>query len=70
MYPSGLDEKPLDMAVKLEISGQEVHVCRCPYCAEVFEKDPDFYIKRLEGTIPNEGAVLDHEACCIRPESL
>jgi len=41
-----------------------------PYCAEVFGKDPDFYIKRLEGTIPNEGVVLDHEACCIRPESV
>ncbi len=40
-----------------------------PYCA-VFEKDPDFYIKRLEGTIPNESVVLDHEAWCIRPESV
>ncbi len=65
--PSCLAEKPLDMAVKLEIAGQEVHFCRCPYCAEVFQNDPDFYIKRLEGTIANEGAVLDHEGCCIRP---
>ena len=24
--------------------------------------DPDFHIKHLEGTIPNEGVVLDHEA--------
>ena len=68
--PSCLAEKPLEMAVKLEIAGQEVHFCRCPYCAEVFRKDPDFYNKRLEGTIPNEGAVLDHESCCIRPESV
>ncbi len=67
--PSCLAEKPLDMAVKLEIAGQEVHFCRCPYCAEVFENDPDFYMKRLAGTIVNEGAVLDHEGCCIRPES-
>ncbi len=66
--PSCLAEKPPDMAVKLEIAGQEMDFCRCPYCAEVFEKDPDFYIKRLEGTIANEGAVLDHEGCCIRPE--
>ena len=67
--PSCLAEKPLDMAVKLEIAGQEVHFCRCPYCAEVFGNDPDFYMKRLAGTIANEGAVLDHEGCCIRPES-
>ncbi len=66
--PSCLAEKPLDMAVKLEIAGQEVHFCRCPYCAEVFENDPDFYMKRLTGDIANEGAVLDHEGCCIRPE--
>ncbi len=67
--PSCLAEKPPDMAVKLEIAGQEVNFCRCPYCAEVFGNDPDFYMKRLEGTIANEGAVLDHEGCCIRPES-
>ena len=67
--PSCLAEKPPDMAVKLEIAGQEVDFCRCPYCAEVFGNDPDFYMKRLAGTIANEGAVLDHEGCCIRPES-
>ena len=68
--PSCLAEKPLDMAIMLSFDRQEMHFCRCPYCVEVFEKDPDFYIKRLEGTIPNDGAVLDHEACCIRPESV
>ena len=66
--PSCLGEKPLQRAVKLEIAGQEAHFCGCPYCAEVFQKDPDFYIKRLEGNIRNEGAVLDHEGSCIRPE--
>ncbi len=66
--PSCLAEKPPHMTVKLEIKGQELHFCRCPYCAEVVKKDPDFYINRLKGTIPNEGAVLDHEGCCIRPD--
>ena len=65
--PSCLAEKPLQQAVKLEIAGQEVHFCRCPHCVDVFRKNPDFYIKRLEGSIPNEG-VLDHEGCCIRPQ--
>ena len=66
--PSCLAEKPPEMTVKLEISGQEMNFCRCPYCVDVFQKDPDFYIKRLEGTIANESAILDHEGCCIRPE--
>ncbi len=65
--PSCLAEKPLAQAVKLNIAGQDVYFCRCPHCVEVFRKDPDFYLKRLAGEIPNEG-VLDHEGCCIRPE--
>ncbi len=65
--PTCLAEKPLQWAVKLSIAGQEVHFCRCPYCAEVFQKNPDFYIQRLKGRIPHEG-VLDHEGCCVRPQ--
>ena len=65
--PSCLAEKPLQSATTLLIAGQEVHFCRCPYCPEVFQKDPDYYVKRLAGTIPNQG-VLDHEGCCVRPE--
>ena len=65
--PTCLAEKPLQQAVMIEIAGKQVHFCRCPHCAEVFQKNPDFYLKRLEGTIPNEG-VLDHEGCCVRPQ--
>ena len=65
--PSCLAEKPVQQAVRLEIVGQQVHFCRCPHCVDLFLMNPEFYIKRLEGTIPNEG-VLDHEGCCIRPE--
>ena len=65
--PTCLAEKPVKWAAKMKIGQQEVHFCRCPYCAEVFEKNPDFYIKRLEGIIPNKG-VLDHEECCVRPD--
>ena len=48
-------------------AGQDVHFRRCPYCAELFQKEPEFYIHRLEGTIPHAG-VLGHEECCVRPE--
>ena len=65
--PSCLAEKPKEFAVKLEIGGQEVHFCRCPHCHESFKKDPDFYIGRLEGRIPNVGMVLDCEGSCTRP---
>lgn len=65
--PTCLAEKPLNSAVKMKISGQDIHFCRCPYCTEVFQKNPDFYTKRLAGIIPNEG-VLDHDGCCVSPE--
>ena len=64
--PTCLAEKPPQSAVKKKIDGQDVYFCRCPYCAEVYQKDPNFYIKRLEGSIPNEG-VMDHAGCCVRP---
>ncbi len=67
--PTCLAEKPQRSAVELTVDGQVVQFCRCPYCTEVFQKDPDFYIKRLQGAVPNEG-VLDHEACCVRPSAL
>ncbi len=62
--PTCLAEKPLDHAVTLKLGNDDVHFCRCPYCAELFRKNPEFYIKRLEGSILNEG-VLDHDGCCL-----
>ncbi len=64
--PTCLAEKPRKWAVRLKMGNQEVHFCRCPYCPEAFKKAPEFYTKRLEGKIQNEG-VLDHDGCCIRP---
>ncbi len=48
--PVCLAEKPKNVAVRLEIAGQEVYFCRCTHCQEVFRKAPDYYIKRLEGS--------------------
>ncbi len=64
--PVCLGEKPVQWAVKLRIAGQGVHFCGCPLCSEAFQKNPEFYVKRLAGTIPNEG-VLDHEGSSVRP---
>ena len=65
--PTCLAEKPLKHAVTLKNGNHDVHLCRCPYCAELFRTSPDFYAQRLEGIIPN-GGVLDHAGCCVRPE--
>jgi len=63
--PTCLAEKLPQQAVKLTIEGEVVHFCRCPHCQEAYRKNPDFYIRRLEGTIPNQG-VLDADGCCVR----
>ncbi len=65
--PTCLGEKPPASAFTFDYAGQEVHYCGCPYCQEMFQKDPDYYIKRLEGTIPQDG-VLGHDGCSVRPE--
>ncbi len=64
--PSCLAEKPRKWASKVMINAQEVFFCRCPYCPELFQKNPDYYQKRLEGTIPFDG-VVGHEGCSTRP---
>lgn len=65
--PTCLAEKPIESAVTMNVGGHEVHFCGCPYCAELFQKSPDFYIQRMEGAIPHEG-VLGNEGCCVRPD--
>ena len=65
--PTCLAEKPRCVAAKLNVAGQDVYFCRCPYCAEAFQKNPSYYLQRLEGVIPTTG-VLDHDGCCVRPE--
>ncbi len=63
--PTCLAEKPLPVSATLKWAGQEVHFCKCPLCQEAFQKKPDFYRMRLEGTLPNEG-VRDHEGSSVR----
>ena len=65
--PTCLGERPPQRAVELKVAGQELHFCRCPSCAEVFRKNPDYYIRRLEGSIPS-GGVPDHEGHSVRPD--
>lgn len=52
--PTCLAEKPAERSATLKWAGQELHFCRCPYCPEEFQKNPDHYVDRLEGRIPFE----------------
>ena len=65
--PTCLAEKPRERTATFEFADQEVHYCRCPSCEEAFRENPDFYIARLEGTVPNEG-VVDHNGGSVRPQ--
>ena len=61
--PTCLAEKPVQWTVRMEIAGWEVFFCRCPYCPEVFQKDPEQYVRRMQGEIPYEG-VFGQAGCC------
>ena len=61
--PTCLAEKPVQWTARMEIAGWEVFFCRCPYCPELFRKDPDHYVKRLQGDIPYDG-VFGQAGCC------
>ncbi len=49
--PSCLAEKRREAAVKLNIAGRDVYFCHCPHCHENFRKRPEYYTKRLEGSV-------------------
>ena len=65
--PTCLAEKPLHRATAINVDGHDIYFCHCPRCAELFKASADFYLRRLEGSISNDG-VQDHNGCCIRPE--
>jgi YHS domain-containing protein len=65
--PTCLAEKPVQWTVRMEISDWEVYFCRCPYCPELFRKNPDYYVRRLKGKETYEG-VFGQEGCCSADE--
>ena len=64
--PTCLGEKPPESVFTFEHAGQEISYCGCPYCRQMFQKDPDYYIKRLAGAIPGE-RVVGHDGDSVRP---
>jgi len=47
--PTCLAEKPPQSVVTLEHDGKEIYFCRCPHCVDMFQKNPNYYLRRLEG---------------------
>ena len=50
VYPICLAEKSIRNTVKLNHNGKYYHFCRCPHCINEFNKNPDYFIKRISGT--------------------
>jgi YHS domain-containing protein len=48
---------PVNKDVKHEVNGRVFYVC-CPGCAELVKKDPDLYLKPIEGEKKNEQEFL------------
>jgi YHS domain-containing protein len=66
--PTCLAEKPISRAVMIRTNKCDEYFCHCPRCAELYLLNPEFYIGRLNGSIPNKG-ISDHQGCCLRPDS-
>jgi YHS domain-containing protein len=57
---------PVNKNFKYEVNGRVFYVC-CPGCAEIVKKDPDLYLKPIEGEKKNEQEFLgkgDGETTC------
>ena len=48
--PTCLAEKLPEFTVTLVHDGQEIQFCRCPFCKNEFQKAPEYYLRRLEGS--------------------
>ena len=62
--PVCLGERYIRSAQLAAVEGSIYYTCRAPRCREYFRESPDFYLKRLAGTIKNAG-VKDHDGVSL-----
>jgi len=60
--PVCLTEKPLNLTKELELDEEVFYFCRCPHCMDAFNKNPEYYIRRLKGEEDYPG--IFKAACC------
>lgn len=58
--PVCLGERYIRSAQQAAVEGSIYYTCRAPRCQEYFQEAPEFYLKRLAGTIKSAG-VKDHD---------
>ncbi len=62
--PVCLGERYERSATYVAVEGSVYFTCRAPRCGELLREDPDFYFKRLAGTVSSSG-VKDHDGCSL-----
>lgn len=63
--PTCLAEKPIAFTEPIQFESEELHFCRCPYCLDTFNNNPQYYLDRLAGKTDFKGLFSDDEgACC------
>jgi len=62
--PTCLSEKPIAYSVPIQFKGEALHFCRCPYCLDTFNNNPEYYLKRLAGKTDFKGLFSDDEGVC------
>lgn len=62
--PVCLGERYLRSTALANVAGSSYYTCRAPRCREYLAEAPDFYMKRLAGSIKNAG-VKDHDGISL-----
>ena len=62
--PVCLAEKVLAQTVEITCNDLKLHFCRCPFCAETFKQDPEFYLARLKGETDFKGLFDGQKTSC------
>jgi len=47
--PACLSEKTISFSIPYKHNNETLYFCHCPYCMELFKKNPDYYLDRLAG---------------------
>jgi len=63
--PACLSEKTISFSIPYKHNNETLYFCHCPYCMELFKKNPDYYLDRLAGRTDFKGLFSDDpDACC------
>ncbi len=64
--PVCLAEKNINSTVEYYFNGMIFNFCRCPHCLDVFNKNQDYFIKRLAWQTNYPGIFAELSGCCTK----